>query len=142
MASTSPPISNQCKPTSPNHHGSNSHVNMSPVPAHSMSQIDKVSTPYSRSHSPLPPRASPSHLSAIGHTSKTPPSNSYSSHLGQPSYSTHQSSHSVSQTIHQAVPRSNNIFDPSNSVNTSSSTGTLTLNQGKLDTLKFTMKFF
>ncbi|GFT27768.1 ubinuclein-2, partial [Nephila pilipes] len=128
MTSTSPPISNQCKTTSPNHHSSNSVVNISPVPAHSMSQIEKVTSAYSRSHSPLPLRASPSHLS-LSHTSKTS-SNTYSSHLGQTSYTTHQSSHTVSSTLHQPALVRSNAFDSSNPITTSSSpTGTFTINQ-------------
>ncbi|XP_035225844.1 ubinuclein-2-like isoform X1 [Stegodyphus dumicola] len=130
MANTSPPISNQCKSTSPNHHSSNSHVNMSPVPAHSMSQIDKVSAAYSRSHSPLPLRASPSHVTVLGHASKTSPSSTYSPHIGQPPYTTHQSSHTVSSTLHQQALVRSNAFDPSTSTATSnSSAGTFTPNQ-------------
>ncbi|GFX96974.1 ubinuclein-2 [Trichonephila clavipes] len=127
MTSTSPPVSNQCKTTSPNHHSSNSVVNISPVPAHSMSQIEKVSSAYSRSHSPLPLRASPSHLS-LSHTPKT--SNTYS-HLGQTSYTTHQSSHTVSSTLHQQTLVRSNAFDSSLPITTSSSpTSTFTINQG------------
>ncbi|XP_054709239.1 LOW QUALITY PROTEIN: ubinuclein-1-like [Uloborus diversus] len=126
MASTSPPVSNQSKSTSPNHHSSNSHVNLSPVPAHSMTQIEKVPSAYSRSHSPLPPRASPSHMSTLGHGTKTSPSSTYS-HLGQPSYTTHQSSHNVSPALHhQTHIRSSNAYDPPSASPTTSS-GTYTL---------------
>ncbi|XP_055929034.1 ubinuclein-2-like [Argiope bruennichi] len=127
MASTSPPISNQSKTTSPNH-SSNSIVNISPAPAHSMSQIEKVTSAYSRSHSPLPLRASPSHLS-LNHSTKTS-SNTYSPHLGQTPYTTHQSSHTVSPTLHQQTVVRSNAFDSSNPITTSSSpTGTFTINQ-------------
>ncbi|XP_015922507.1 ubinuclein-2 isoform X2 [Parasteatoda tepidariorum] len=127
MASTSPPISNPCKSTSPNHHNTNSHAIMSPVPAHSMSQIEKATSAYNRSHSPLPLRASPSHMS-LSHPVKTSsPSNTYS-HLVTPPFTTHQSSHSVSSNLHQAVVR--NTYDPSNLTTTSNSTaGTYTTNQ-------------
>ncbi|KAG8191003.1 hypothetical protein JTE90_010861 [Oedothorax gibbosus] len=114
-ASASPPISNQCKTTSSNHHSPNS-VNMSPVPAHSLSQVEKV---YNRSHSPLPLRASPSRMS-LGHTTKTSSSNVYSPHSGQTQYTTHQSNHTVSSTHHPAIVRTN-VFDPSNPVTTSTS---------------------
>ncbi|GIY56961.1 hypothetical protein CDAR_267781 [Caerostris darwini] len=126
MASTSPPISNQSKTTSPNHHNSNSVVNISPAPAHSMPQIEKVSAAFSRSHSPLTLRASPSLLS-LSHSTKT--SNTYSPHMVQTLFSTHQSSHTVSPTLHQqALVRSS--FDSSNPITTSSSqSGTFVMSQ-------------
>lgn len=100
-----------------------------------MSQIEKVSAAYNRSHSPLPPRASPSHM-PLSHATKTSPSNAYSPHLGQTPYTTHQSSHTVSSTHHPAIVRAN-VYDPSNPITTSSSsTGTFTLSPGEFANLR------